>query len=68
MDSNNTELIYKEGMIDAIAGQHAEALNNLRSAFQKGYPVQQAKADPELRSLATDPDYVRLLAEFSSVK
>jgi eukaryotic-like serine/threonine-protein kinase len=68
VDSNNTELIYKEGMIDAIAGQHAEALNNLRSAFQKGYPVQQAKADPELRSLATDPDYVRLLAEFSSVK
>ncbi len=63
INPNDTELIYKEGMIDAIAGQHADALKNLREAFQKGYPSEQAKADPELRSLATDPDYVKLLAE-----
>jgi len=65
IDPNDTELIYKEGMIDAIAGQHADALKTLKEAFQKGYPSEQAKADPELRSLATDPDYVKLLAESS---
>jgi tetratricopeptide (TPR) repeat protein len=63
IDPNDTDLIYKEGMIDAIAGQHADALKNLGEAFQKGFPIEQAKAEPELKSLATDPDYVKLLAE-----
>jgi serine/threonine protein kinase/tetratricopeptide (TPR) repeat protein/TolB-like protein len=63
IDPNDTDLIYKEGMIDAIAGQHADALKNLSEAFQKGFPREQAKAEPELKSLATDPDYVKLLAE-----
>jgi tetratricopeptide (TPR) repeat protein/TolB-like protein len=61
---NDNELMYKEAVVDAIAGQQAEALASLRVALQKGYPVQQAKNDPELKTLATNPELDKLIAEF----
>jgi tetratricopeptide (TPR) repeat protein len=68
MDANDNALMYKEAVIDAIAGQQADALASLRTAFQKGYPVAEAKNDPELKPLEMNPDFGKLLAEFASKK
>ncbi len=68
IDANDTELLYKEAVVDAIAGQQADALKNLSLAFKSGYPVAQAKNDPELKPLEMNPDFGTLLAEFSSKK
>jgi tetratricopeptide (TPR) repeat protein len=65
IDPNANELMYNEGVIHALAGQKAEALDRLREAFQHGYPVEQAKNDPELRGLEADPEFDRLLKEFT---
>jgi len=64
IDGDDNELMYKEAVVDAIAGQQADALASLRMAFQKGYPVEQAKNDPELKALATNPELDKLIAEF----
>ncbi len=64
IDANDNDLMYQEAVVDAIAGQQSEALASLRAALQKGYPVQQAKNDPELKALATNPELEKLIAEF----
>jgi tetratricopeptide (TPR) repeat protein len=64
IDANDNDLMYKEAVADAIAGQQAEALASLRAAFEKGYPVEQAKNDPELKTLATNPELDKLIAGF----
>ncbi len=61
---NDNELMYKEAVVEAIAGQQADALASLRTALQKGYAVQQAKNDPELKTLATNPELDKLIAGF----
>jgi serine/threonine protein kinase/tetratricopeptide (TPR) repeat protein len=66
IDGNDNELMYKEAVIDAIAGQQADALASLRAAFRKGYPVAQAKNDPELKPLEMNPDFGKLLAELNN--
>jgi serine/threonine protein kinase/tetratricopeptide (TPR) repeat protein/TolB-like protein len=64
IDANDNELMYKEAVVDAIAGQQADALTNLRAALQKGYPVEQAKNDPEFKALSSNPELDKLIAEF----
>jgi serine/threonine protein kinase/tetratricopeptide (TPR) repeat protein len=64
IDANDNELMYKEAVINAMAGRQAEALTSLRAALQKGYSVQQAKSDPEWKALATNPEWGKLIAEF----
>jgi serine/threonine-protein kinase len=64
IDAKDNELMYKEAVINAIAGQQAQALTSLRAALQNGYSVQQAKKDPELKTLSTNPEFDKLIAEF----
>ncbi len=65
MNPGDSDLIYKNAVVDTIAGQQAQALKNLREALQKGYPLQQAKNDPELYPLKSAPEFGQMLAEFS---
>ena len=58
-------LIYKEAVIHFIAGKQAEGMQSLRDAFQKGYPPDEARNDPELKELRTNPEFDKLLKEFS---
>jgi serine/threonine protein kinase/tetratricopeptide (TPR) repeat protein/TolB-like protein len=51
IDANDNELMYKEAVIETLAGQKTEALASLRAAFQKGYSVEQARNDPEFKPL-----------------
>ncbi len=64
IDAKDNDLMYKEAVVDAIAGQQADALASLRAALEKGYPVQQAKNDPELKALATNPELDKLITGF----
>jgi serine/threonine protein kinase/tetratricopeptide (TPR) repeat protein/TolB-like protein len=66
IDAKDNELMYKEAVADAIAGQQTEALSALRQAFQNGYAVAQAKNDPELKPLQTNAAFGKLLAQFNS--
>ena len=68
IDSNDTELLYQEAIVNTIAGQQTDALKALRQAFQNGYPVAQAKNDPELKPLEMNVEFGNLLAEFNSKK
>jgi serine/threonine protein kinase/tetratricopeptide (TPR) repeat protein len=68
IDANDTELLYQEAIVNTIAGQQTDALKALRQAFQNGYPVAQAKNDPELKPLEMNVEFGKLLAEFNSKK
>jgi tetratricopeptide (TPR) repeat protein len=65
IDPNDNDVMYREAVVDTIAGQQTEALASLRAAFQKGYPVEQAKNDPELKTLAANPELDKLIALFA---
>jgi tetratricopeptide (TPR) repeat protein/TolB-like protein len=66
IDGNNVELMYIEGVTQALAGRSSEALRSLREAFQKGYPAEEAKNDPELGNLSSKPEFASLLSEYSA--
>ena len=40
IDANDNELMYKEAVINAIAGQASDAVASLRAALENGYSVQ----------------------------
>ncbi len=65
VDPNDNNLLYKEAVIHSLASRSAEALQSLREAFQKGYPPEEAKSDPELRKIWVTPEFERLVKEFS---
>jgi serine/threonine-protein kinase len=68
IDPSNNQFIYDEAQIMALANHPTEALKALREAFQKGYSPEEAKNDPELKSLQSLPEFDRLLREFSGKK
>jgi DNA invertase Pin-like site-specific DNA recombinase len=59
------QFIYDEAQISTLANQPEAALKALREAFQKGYPPEEARSDPELKSLEGRPEFTNLLKEFS---
>lgn len=64
-DKANVSLVYKEAMVHALAGRNNEAFASLREAFQKGYPAEEAKNEPELKNLQALPEFDKLVREFS---
>jgi serine/threonine protein kinase/tetratricopeptide (TPR) repeat protein len=65
IDESNVEIIYGEAVVQALAGQDREALMSLRQAFEKGYAVEDALANPELAKFQDLPEFKALLADFS---
>jgi serine/threonine protein kinase/tetratricopeptide (TPR) repeat protein len=65
IDQNGNKLLYRQAVVDTIAGQQADALESLKEAFQKGYAVTLAKNDPEFMPLEMNPDFSKLLAQFA---
>ena len=65
IDKDSSELIYNEAVIDALDGKQAKALENLRTAFQKGYPPEEAEKDPELTSLRASTEFQKLIKDFA---
>jgi serine/threonine protein kinase/tetratricopeptide (TPR) repeat protein len=63
IDPNDSELIYDEAVISALGGRQDEALKSLREALQKGYPVREARNDPDLASLRASAEFAKLTQE-----
>jgi len=63
IDPNSNQLIYNEAVIQALANHPDEAIKALREAFQKGYSPEEARNDPELKSLEGHPAFEELLKE-----
>jgi hypothetical protein len=60
------ELIYIQAVIQNLSNQQAEALNTLREALSKGYPVGEAEGDPELANLQNRPEFKAMEKEFAT--
>ena len=65
IDANNVQFLYNEAEVLALSNRPEEASKVLREAFQKGYSIEEAKNDPELKSLWTLPEFESLAREFS---
>jgi serine/threonine protein kinase/tetratricopeptide (TPR) repeat protein len=68
IDSAAVGLIYTQAVVENLAGQSAEAMQSLRTAFQKGYPAEDATSDPELDNLKSRSELQTLLKEFNQKK
>jgi eukaryotic-like serine/threonine-protein kinase len=64
IDPTNNQLMYYEAEVQALANRPQEALKSLKEAFQKGYSPEDARNDPELKSLEGRPEFDKLLKEF----
>ena len=65
IDANNVQFLYNEAEVLALSNRAEEALKVLREAFQKGYSVEEAENDPELKSLWMLPEFENQAREFS---
>jgi hypothetical protein len=63
IDASDVQLIYDEAVIRALANQPQLAIESLRYAFKKGNSPEQAKLDPEFKSLSDNPDFIKLVSE-----
>lgn len=68
IDPNDVQLISEAAIVHTLAGRSKEALTDLREAFQKGYSTEEARQEPEFRSIQTLPEFAHLLGEFRSDK
>jgi tetratricopeptide (TPR) repeat protein/TolB-like protein len=68
IDPNNVDLLYQAAIVHTLANRPEDALEDLRKAFQKGYSTEQARREPEFKSLQSRPEFANLLAEFSATK
>jgi serine/threonine protein kinase/tetratricopeptide (TPR) repeat protein len=59
------QLMYSETQIHTLVGKPEDALKSLRQALAKGYPVQEARNDPELQKLQSLPQFAQLVNEYS---
>jgi len=68
IDGRNTGLIYQQAEIQAIARNPADALKTLREAFEKHYPPEAARTEPDFESLRSSPEFAKLMADYSGKK
>jgi tetratricopeptide (TPR) repeat protein len=68
LDPNSIQLMSQAAIVHTIANHSEEALKDLREAFQKGYSPEEARREPEFKSLQSRPEFAPLLAEFSPKK
>lgn len=61
LDPNDAQILYQNAIILTITGDRAQALANLREAIQKGFSVKEAAIDPDLKGLANDPAFQKLM-------
>ncbi len=66
VERQGNELPYRQAVVQTILGQQTEAIASLREALQKGYSAVMVKNDPEFKPLEANPEYAKLLAQFTS--
>jgi Flp pilus assembly protein TadD len=68
IDAVDVDLIYKQAVVDALAGRTKEAVQNLRSAVEKGYPPSQVARDPEFRDLKGQAEFQQIVKQPATKK
>jgi tetratricopeptide (TPR) repeat protein/predicted Ser/Thr protein kinase len=68
IDPHSVLLMSQAAIVHALADRPEEALKDLREAFRGGYSIEEARREPEFRSLQGRPEFASLLAEFSRKK
>jgi serine/threonine-protein kinase len=66
IDGADVTLIYQQAVIDTLAGRTDVALRHLEEALAGGYPVREARQDPELAALAKDPRFAAVIDRASA--
>jgi eukaryotic-like serine/threonine-protein kinase len=67
-DPNSVQLMSQAAIVHTLANRPEDALKDLREAFQKGYSTEEARREPEFKSLQSRPEFANLLAEFGAAK
>jgi tetratricopeptide (TPR) repeat protein len=62
---DDTDLMYREATIHALAERTTDAIKSLSEALQKGRNIGEAKSDPEFAELRKTPEFAKLLAQYS---
>ena len=65
-DPQNVDVLLIACLVHLDAGERREALQSLQKAVSAGYPREQLLANPELKSLHSDPEFERLAKEAKS--
>jgi tetratricopeptide (TPR) repeat protein/TolB-like protein len=65
IDPSNVDLMYFQAQIAAMGNDKPAALAALRDAFKKGLRPAFALAEPDLRSLTSDPQFQQLVSEYT---
>jgi serine/threonine protein kinase/tetratricopeptide (TPR) repeat protein len=60
IDQKDNSLMYEEATVYTLAGRTNDAMASLEQALRNGYSVQEARSDPELKSLHDIPEFNRL--------
>lgn len=61
IDPADNQLMYYEAVVSALGGKSQEALAALQEALKKGYSIEEAKLDSDLKTLRTLPEYQKLM-------
>lgn len=59
------ELIHTQATVEALTNKPSEAVQNLREALSRGYPIKQVQGDPDLSVLQNRPDFQALMKEYN---
>ena len=65
IDHNDVELLYIQAVVENLANRPADALRDLQQALSKGYPAEEADADPDLASLKSHPEFPAMIKKYS---
>jgi tetratricopeptide (TPR) repeat protein len=68
IDKTSLDYIYDQVQIYALLGKTKEALDALREALEKHYPVDAVAADPNVNSLHSSPEFNDLINKYSTKK
>ncbi len=60
IDSKNPDILYQQAVVYARNDQPKGALEALAQALKQGYSAKEAADDPDLKSLANDPEFRKL--------
>jgi len=64
INAANSQLMYDEALVDALAGNPQESLRALTRALEHGYSVDEARKDPDLAAVRALPGFRELSKKF----
>ena len=61
LDPQNSEILYRSAIAFALGGDKRQAIGFLTQAIAKGYSRLEAAGDPDLKMLASEPEFKKLV-------